>query len=133
MSAFCEPATTTSTPHSSVLNVQAPSPETASTMETTFAAAPAKPSMSLTVPVEVSERTQMAALISGSAASASATSSLSAFSPHSYFSSVTSSPKARLILTQRPPKLPLFTTSTLSPGEKRFWIAPSKAPVPLAA
>src|SRR5215211_2063845 len=38
MSAFCEPATTTSMPHPSVLNVQAPSPETASTMVTTSAA-----------------------------------------------------------------------------------------------
>src|ERR671911_292173 len=133
MSAFCEPATTTSIPHSSVLNVQAPRPETASTMVTTSEAALAKPSMSLTVPVEVSESTQIAALISGSLASASATSSLSAFWPHSYVSSVTSRPKVRLILTHRPPKLPLFTTRTLSPAEKRFCIAPSKAPVPLAA
>src|SRR5215216_3632909 len=52
MSAFCEPATTTSTSHSSVLSVQAPRPETASTMVTTSAAAFAKPSMSLTVPLE---------------------------------------------------------------------------------
>src|SRR5918997_4997219 len=133
MSAFCEPATTTSTPHSSVLNVQAPRPETASTMVTTSEAALAKPSMSLTVPVEVSESTQIAALISGSLASASATSSLSAFWPQSYSSSVISRPKARLILTHRSPKLPFFTKRPLSPAEKRFCIAPSKAPVPLAA
>src|SRR3712207_286785 len=42
-------------------------------------------------------------------------------------------PKARAIFTQRLPKLPLFTTRILSPGEKRFWSAPSNAPVPLAA
>ena len=76
---------------------------------------------------------QTAALISGSLASASATSSLSAFWPHAYLSSVTSRPKARPIFTQRPPKLPLLATRILSPGEKRFWMAPSKAPVPLAA
>ncbi|MCA1716046.1 MAG: hypothetical protein LC781_04015 [Actinobacteria bacterium] len=75
----------------------------------------------------------MAALMPGSFARASATSSLSAFTPQSYFSSVTSRPNAWLIFTQRFPKLPLFTTSTLSPGEKRFCTAPSKAPVPLAA
>src|ERR687897_2912549 len=102
-------------------------------MVRTFSVARAKPSMSFTVPVEVSERTHMAAFISGSRDNASATWSLSALTPQSYSSSVTSRPNALLILTQRFPKLPLLTTSTLSPGEKRFWIAPSKAPVPLAA
>ena len=75
----------------------------------------------------------MAAFISGSSESFEEISSLSAFTPQSYLSSVTSSPKARLILTHRLPKLPLLTTSTLSPGVKRFWMAPSNAPVPLAA
>nr|WP_266096497.1 hypothetical protein [Rubrobacter marinus] len=89
--------------------------------------------MSLTVPVEVSERTQTAAFMPGSFRRALATSSLSALTPQSYLSSVTSRPKAWLIFTQRLPKLPLLTTRILSPGEKRFWIAPSKAPVPLAA
>ena len=69
MSAFCEPATTTSTP--TRRPKRRPRPETASTIVTTFCAALAKPSMSLTVPVEVSESTQIAALIPGSFASAS--------------------------------------------------------------
>jgi hypothetical protein len=45
----------------------------------------------------------------------------------------TSSPYARAVFDQRSAKKPVCGTSTLSPGEKRFAMLASHAPLPEAA
>ena len=53
-------------------------------------------------------------------------------SPQAYESATTSQPNARAIACQRSPNSPCETARTRSPGESRFTIADSNAPVPEA-
>ena len=133
MSAFCEPETTTSSPHASVSQGTAPRLDTASTTTSAPAslAAAARACTSETTPVEVSECTTQTAFASRSRRRARR-SSASGVSPQAYRSTSTSAPNAVVIATQRSPKLPAETTRCRSPGETRLATADSKAPVPEA-
>ena len=130
MSAFCEPATHTSTCQSSVFRSVAPRPLMASTTSTAGVAATTSPIalMSLTTPVDVSLNCTNTALMAGSLASAAAISAGSALVPHSYSSAVTSAPHVLLSLMKRSPKLPTDATSTWSPGFTRLTTADSMTP-----
>ncbi len=129
ISAFCDPATTTSTPQASVASSTPPRLDTASTTS----AAPVGRSASAiartswTTPVDVSE------CVTNTAAQPSARSAInsaSSRSPHSWTTRSGSSPYAWTIFAQRSPKLPADATSTRSPGESRFATADSIAEVP---
>jgi hypothetical protein len=133
MSAFWEPATTTSRPHASVSSGTAPRLETASTTTSAppSAATRASDCTSATTPVEVSEctRTTTSAPVSSSRERRS---SGCGVSPQEYRSSWTSAPNALAIEHQRSPNAPAVTTSTRSPGESTLTIADSNAPEPEA-
>ncbi len=135
MSAFCEPATHTSTCQSSVGRSVAPSPEMASTTRIAGVLATISPMalMSLTTPVEVSENCTYTALMAGFLARAAAMSAGSALVPHSYSSAVTFAPQPCVSFSQRSPKLPTDATSTSSPALTMLTTADSMAPVPEAA
>ncbi len=131
MSAFCEPATTTSRPHASVSSGTAPRLETASTIASAppSCATRASACTSATTPVDVSEctRTTTSAPVS---ARRERRSSGCGVSPQEYRSSWTSAPKAVAIEHQRSPNAPAVTTRTRSPGESTLTRADSNAPEP---
>ncbi len=83
--------------------------------------------------VEVSLACTKTPLISGSALRASATAFGSTAFPHSTIISVTLRPYVWHILVHLSPNLPPFTTTTLSPGEKKLATEASIPPVPEAA
>ena len=134
MRAFCEPAATTSTPHSSCGIGTAPRPETASTAMSAPASCATCVSdwMSLTTPVEVSDSVVNTtfALVSARRRSSSAGSTRL---PHPALKWVVSAPNASQSSTQRSPNLPQDATSAGSPGCTRFAAADSIAPEPEAA
>jgi hypothetical protein len=94
--AFCEPVTTTSTPHASISNGTAPSPETLSTTMSASGAlsriASARTGIGFITPVEVSLCVSRTALTPGISASAARIAAGSAAWPHSTSSFVTSAP-----------------------------------------
>ena len=85
MSAFCDPATTTSTPQASVASSTPPRLDTASTTSTApvGAVCAAIASMSCTTPVEVSDWVTNTAAVSASSAAAPIRAG-SSRSPHSW-------------------------------------------------
>ena len=132
MSAFCEPVTTTSAPHASVSSGTAPRLETASTIES----APASRA-DLKQRLEVADDSRRRLRVDeedglrpalGERASAGRPGR--GDSPQAYVSGTTSQPNAAASFCQRSPNSPCETASTRSPGERRFTIADSKAPVP---
>ncbi len=131
MSAFCDPATTTSTPQASVASSTPPRLDTASTTSTApvGAVSRAMRSMSWTTPVEVSDWVTNTAAVSPSAAAAPIRAG-SSRSPHACSTCTGSIPYARTSLSQRSPKLPAEPTTTRSPGDSRFATADSIAAVP---
>ena len=130
-SAFCEPPTATSIPHSSNANGTAPRLETTSTTTSAPASFATRASSRIgwITPVEVSECVSRTAL-TGCSAREAATSSGTILRPHSYSSVRTTRPCASASLDQRSEKNPASGTSTSSPGENTFWIADSSPPVP---
>ncbi len=133
MSAFCEPATQTSTFQASVGRSVAPRPLMASTTNTAGVAATISPSalMSLSTPVLVSLNWQKTALASGCSASACAhVLGLDLGAPLVLQGHHVWRPRAVLSLIQRSPKLPQEATITVSPGSTRLTTALSMAPVP---
>jgi hypothetical protein len=94
MSAFCDPATTTSTPHSSWGSGTAPSPDTASTAISApcRCATSVSSRMSLTTPVEVSEKVVNTSSMAGFEPSRSSSAAGSIFRPHSVSQWIVSAP-----------------------------------------
>ena len=131
-SAFCEPPTATSMPHSSNANGTAPRLDTTSTITSAPAsrATVASRSTGWITPVEVSECVSSTAFVAGCAASASATLAGSSFVPHSSSVVWTVRPWASARRCHRWEKNPASGTNTSSPGEKRFCTADSSPPVP---
>ena len=126
ISAFCEPETTTSMPHSSVRSSTPPRLETAST---TSAAplgrtASAIARMSWTTPVDVSDWVTKA---TRQPAAASPTRAGSRRSPHGCSTSTISALYAVTSFCHRSPKLPAEATSTRSPGDTMLATADSIA------
>jgi hypothetical protein len=87
-------------------------------------------SMSWQAPVDDSLSWTKTALISGSLSRAAFTVSGETASPQPASSTVTFIPCALPSCAQRSPKLPATHATILSPGERRFTIAASIAPVP---
>ena len=132
MSAFCEPATTTSSPHAAVSTGTAPRLETASTTTSAPAslATRASASTSATTPVLVSECTRYTAFTVPLRSSSAASASGEGASPQGSRRWTSSAPYAATISAQRSPKFPDETTRCRSPGSTRFATADSNAPVP---
>jgi len=114
--AFCEPVTTTSTPHASISNGTAPSPDTLSTRISapgaTSRMTAASSGIGFMTPVEVSLWVSRTALVPGDRWSSSRTTAGSAAWPHSTSILVTSAPYVRAILAKRSPNDPIDTPST---------------------
>ncbi len=131
-SAFCEPPTATSIPQAS--NANGTAPRLLTTSQTTRAPASAatlaRSSIGWITPVDVSDCVNSTAL-TGCSARAFATSAGRIFSPHSYSTVWTVSPKASASLANRSAKNPASGTRTSSPGEKQLATADSSPPVPL--
>ncbi len=129
MSAFCDPDTTTSTPHSSVRRSTPPKLETASTTNAAPVGrtASAIPRTSCTTPVEVSDWVTYTAEAPTAAAPIAAGSSRS---PHSRAMCSQLTVWRSHISAQRSPKFPADATTTRSPGDERLSTADSMPAVP---
>ena len=94
ISAFCEPATTTSTPHSSCGSGTAPSPETASTAISApcRCAISVSSRMSFTTPVDVSEKVVNTSSTPSFSPSSRSSSAGSILRPHSVSQWIVSAP-----------------------------------------
>ena len=131
MSAFCEPVTSASMPHSSRGTESTPTAVTPSTRKSgPFFVSLAISFTGWSTVVEVSLAWIMTLWISGWRLSCFSISLTLTACPHSTLTSIGFSPKALAMFNQRSPNLPPLITRTLSPGENRFATAASIAPVP---
>ena len=136
ISPFCEPATVTSTPHSSIRYSIEASEEIVSTKSSAgwraASIASRTAGIRLTTPVEVSLCTTQTALISWPLSARKRASIAAGSAPcrQSVGRSSVLRPKRVAICSQSNANQPVSTMSTASPGDNVFTSAASQAPVP---